>query len=440
MSLSTQEIEHIFQKLRNGLVPERGLDAFAVGIERHRDELHRLMEMAERDEGLIKFLRGGYGCGKTFMSRLALLDAQRRGFATSFVVVSDNDLHFYKFDNVYNKIVENLSTPLCPRGALGDILDRWIGAVEEALIEGGANEGADNFDDLVLQRLGEELESKTRGTVPEDFVRVVRAVFEAKQDGEMAEANALLSWLSGSRNVAASSRKRAGVKGDVGSKVALSFLRGVTEIVKAADYKGLLIVIDEAETILRMRRNVRHKSLNGIRQIADAAGQYPGLIWLFTGTPEFFDTRRGVAGLEPLHDRVQFISRGGFTSSRQPQLALVPFDGPRLTEVALKLRELYPTSDRTRLEHKITPQFIKQLVDAAIAGFKGDVGVVPRQFLRAFVSHMDMVDEFPDYNPSLAEGFSVENVTEEEQYAAGLIDSHAVIDDDEQLVPVVDQW
>ena len=45
---------------------------------------------------------------------------------------------------------------------------------------------------------------------------------------------------------------------------------------KAAGYKGLVIVIDEAETILRMRSDSRHKSLNGIRQIADAAGSYPG--------------------------------------------------------------------------------------------------------------------------------------------------------------------
>jgi hypothetical protein len=78
----------------------------------------------------------------------------------------------------------------------------------------------------------------------------------------------------------------------------------VLEIVKAAGYKGLVIVIDEAETILRMRKDSRHKSLNGIRQIADAAGSYPGLLWVFTGTPDFFDSRHGVAGLAPLHDRI----------------------------------------------------------------------------------------------------------------------------------------
>lgn len=56
-------------------MPERGLTAFAVGIDDNRGELHRQLDLIARGEGSIKFLRGGYGCGKTFMARLALLDA-----------------------------------------------------------------------------------------------------------------------------------------------------------------------------------------------------------------------------------------------------------------------------------------------------------------------------------------------------------------------------
>src|SRR5690606_5049392 len=104
------DIEHIFERLRGGLVPERGLTAFAVGVEKNREELHRQFDLLKNGEGSIKFLRGGYGCGKTFMARLALLDAQEQGFATSFVVVSDNDLRFHKFEEVYRKIVSELGT------------------------------------------------------------------------------------------------------------------------------------------------------------------------------------------------------------------------------------------------------------------------------------------------------------------------------------------
>ena len=121
--LSQRDTEHVFESLRKGLVPERGISTFAVGIDKQRGEIQRQLELAENREGTIKFLRGGYGCGKTFMARLALLEAQQKGFAASFVVVSDNDLRFHRFDDVYRKIMAELGTASCPRGALGDIDD-----------------------------------------------------------------------------------------------------------------------------------------------------------------------------------------------------------------------------------------------------------------------------------------------------------------------------
>jgi len=284
-SLNQRDVEHIFESLRAGLVPERGVEAFAQGIDRQRGEIDRQLDLAASGEGSIKFLRGGYGCGKTFMARLAVLDAQAKGFATSFVVVSDNDLRFHRFDDVYRKVMTELGTASCQRGALGDILDRWIGKIEDALIAAGADADAQDFDAKVSRRLNEDLMAATGGNAPQDFVRAIQTIFDLKQKRELNDAGSLISWLSGSANVGAAAKRLANVKGDIESRDALDYLRGALAIVKAAGYKGLVIVIDEAETILRMRKDSRHKSLNGIRQIADAASSYHGLLWVFTGTP-----------------------------------------------------------------------------------------------------------------------------------------------------------
>jgi len=438
-ALTLEDLQHLFEALRKGRVPERGLDTFAVGIEKQRGEMQRQLDLAASGEGTVKFLRGGYGCGKTFMARLTVLDAQAQGFATSFVVVSDNDLRFQRFDDVYRKVMSELGTSRCPRGALGDILDRWIGQVEEALIAAGDSEERPGFDDRVRRRLDEDLAALTGGQAPQDFVRVVQTIFDLKQRGELAEAGALISWLCGSGNVAASAKKSAGIKGDIESRNALDYLRGVLEIVKAAGHRGLVIVIDEAETILRMRKDSRHKSLNGIRQIADAAGSYPGLLWVFTGTPEFFDTRQGVAGLTPLHERIRFLKQGRFASLRQAQLELTPFDGERLRAVALRLRELFPAGDRMRLESRISSAFVDRLVAEVTRGFKGDVGVVPRQFLREFVTQMDLVDEHADYDPAIEYGFAPSELSpEEEQVLTGR--AAEIPDQDDELVPQEDAW
>jgi hypothetical protein len=408
MAISERDAEHIFERLRSGVVPETNLETFAVGIEKQRNEIKRQLNLAADGEGVFKFLRGGYGCGKTFMARLAVNDAQVLGFATSFVVVSDNDLHFHKFDDVYRKVVQELATKTCPRGALGDIIDRWIAKVEDALIDGGADENSPDFDQAVAQRLEAELASLTGGKAPEDMSRVLRTIFTLKQAGKIAEASALIAWLSGSENVAASAKKAAGIKGDIGSKEALDYLHGILEVTKAAGYQGLVIVIDEAETILRMRQDIRGKSLNGIRQICDASDRYKGLLWLFTGTPDFFDTKRGVAGLQPLHDRIKFLTHDGFANPRQSQLELKPFD-------AVRLREIYPTLNYTQLVNKITPDFINQLIAKVTTGFGGDVGVIPRQFLRQLIDLFDLAADHPDFNPQLDQGFEIKEPNEQEQ-------------------------
>lgn len=413
--MAFRDARHIFQRLRNGTVPDRGLEAFAVGVERHRKELQRKLEEVKGGEGDVKFLRGGYGCGKTFMANLVVHDAQQRGFATSFVVVSDNDLHFHKFDELYRKVVSGLSTPACAQGALGDILDRWIGGVEEGLTNLGVSDDDPNFDARVLQKLDEQLVALTGGRAPADMIRVVRRVFELKQSGRPQDASALVSWLSGSSNVAASIKNLAAVKGDISSTDAMAYLRGILEIVKSAGYQGLVVIIDEAETILRMRGDVRGKSLNAIRQIVDAASSYPGMLWVFTGTPTFFDDRQGVKGVEALHARIKYEEFNGVPSLRQPQLALKPFDRERLLKVALKLRTLHPDLAPEDAERRMPRELVEQLVDAVTAGFRGDVGVVPRQFLRTFVNVLDVLADDPDQNAHGLLGFEPAALTAEEE-------------------------
>jgi P-loop Domain of unknown function (DUF2791) len=410
---SNQDIEHIFERLRSGVVPERGLATFAVGIDRSRDEIKRQLGLASNREGVFKFLRGGYGCGKTFVSRLALLDARSEEFATSFVVVSDNDLHFHKFDDVYRKVVQELGTSECERGALGFIIDRWIGRVEAALIAGGADPDRADFDEKVEKRIEEDLTSLTQGQAPQDMIRVLRSIFKLKQNNEIEDASALISWLSGSKNVSSQPKKIANIKGNIGSTEAMDYLQGILAITKAAGYQGLVIAIDEVETILRMKSDIRAKSLNGIRQICDAADRYPGLLWIFTGTPEFFDTNRGVAGLEPLHNRLKLIQNGRFSNPRQPQLVLKPFDAEGLKELALKLRELYPTDNRPQLNTKVTPEFIDLLVAKITEGFGGDVGIVPREFLRQFVNILDLASTEPEFDPMADSGYELKPSSEE---------------------------
>ncbi|HOC30131.1 MAG TPA: BREX system ATP-binding protein BrxD, partial [Treponemataceae bacterium] len=356
-------------------------------------EIRRQLDLAKSGEGCFKFLRGGYGCGKTFMSQYTLIEAMNANFAVSFVVVSPNDTQFHKFDDVYHKIVSNLRTSMAESGTLEFMIDRWISRIEDRLAE-EIGDDVDDFDERVKLRFESELDELTKESTGNEFIAVLKAYFDAKQAGEYSTASGLVAWLSGSKNIASAIKSKAGIKGEISSASAMTFLKGIVSIVKRAGYSGLVVVIDELETILRTRTDVRQKSLNGLRQIIDAAKDFRGMVWVFTGTPEFFDSRKGVAGLEPLHDRIKFATSGGFTSPKQPQLELKPFDKDRLRQVALRLREIFPSKDKERVYRLVDDFFIDSLTAMVTSGLRGDVGVIPRQFLRELVTVLDLVEEF----------------------------------------------
>lgn len=414
------EIEHIFERLRSGTVPEKGLDKFAVGIDKPLNEIRRQLNLISTGEGTFKFLRGGYGCGKTFMSQYTLLEALKENFAVSFVVVSPNDTQFHKFDEVYHRIVSGIRTPMAASGALEDAIDRWIARIEDRL-EDEIGDDAEDFDEQVKVRFETELSDLTKESSGHEFINVLKAYFDAKQEGDYQTASSLISWISGSKNVAASAKKKAGIKGEISSASALLYLKVILNIIKKAGHNGLVIIVDELETILRTRSDVRGKSLNGLRQIIDAAKDFPGMLWIFTGTREFFDSKKGVYGLEPLHDRIKFTSSGGFVSPKQPQLELKPFDKQRLKAVALKLREIFPSDNKSRIYNLVDDDFLNSLCSLVTEGLKGDVGVIPRQFLRELITVLDLVEEHDgsdggdEYIPKKVYDFPTGGLSEEDQ-------------------------
>jgi hypothetical protein len=104
------------------------------------------------------------------------------------------------------------------------------------------------------------------------FAATLRAYRSALAEGNVAEAEALLAWVAGQPNVSATAKRRAGIKGDVDHFGALSFLQGLLVMLRDAGYAGLLVVLDEVETLQRVRGDIREKSLNALRQLIDEIG------------------------------------------------------------------------------------------------------------------------------------------------------------------------
>ena len=224
--------------------------------------------------------------------------------------------------------------------------------------------------------------------------------------GDQATAESLIAWIGGQPNVAASARRAAGVRGDLDHFAALGFLQGMLTILRDSGHPGLLVVLDEIETLQRVRSDVRDKSLNALRQLIDDvdSGRFPGLYLLITGTPAFYDGPQGISRLTPLAQRLvtDFGTDARFDSPRAVQLRLSGFDLPKLARLGATVRDLYAQGSGAgdRISRLVDDGYLADLAKAVSGELGGLVGVAPRVFLRKLVADvLDRVAEFPDFDP-----------------------------------------
>ena len=238
------------------------------------------------------------------------------------------------------------------------------------------------------------------------FSAVLRTYRRALADGDTMLADGLISWLAGQPNVAASVKRTAGIKGELDHYGATNFLAGLLTILRDSGFAGLVLVLDEVETLQRMRADTREKGLNALRQWIDEidAGRYPGLYLVVTGTPAFFDGAQGVQRLAPLAQRlhVDFGTDRRFDNPRAVQIRLAPFDLTALMDVGRRVRTIYAEGRRNeqRLCGVVDDRYLETLAQAVAGGLGGKVGVAPRLFLKKLVADvLDRVDLHEDFDP-----------------------------------------
>lgn len=406
MKISPKRREEIIDALRRGTVPRSSLDALAVGLEAFDESIDEELTRVKSGSGVFKAVRGEYGCGKTFFARWICDRARKKGFVTTEVQISETETPLHKLETVYRRLIENLSTADTDSGALRNLVDSWFFTLEEdVLAEGNIGE---NDSKLLLERTNELVEKRLRKISDHApaFSAALRGYRTAQGEGKVDVSEALLAWLGGQPNIAASAKRYAGIKGDLDHFGALGFLQGLLYIIRDSGQAGLLLVLDEVETIQRMRSDMRGKSLNALRQLIDEvdSGRFPGLYLLVTGTSAFFEGPQGVSRLEPLAQRLQvdFQTEARFDNPRAVQIRLSPFTLDRLTQVGARVRDIYRDYSNypDRIDERCGDDYIAELAEAVSGKLGGKVGIAPRIFLKKLVADiLDRIDQFGDFDP-----------------------------------------
>ncbi|MBQ1012993.1 BREX system ATP-binding protein BrxD [Micromonospora sp. M51] len=424
--ISARRRRDIIDALRRGVVPSNGLDALAVGLDRFTAALDDDLERVASGGSVFKAVRGEYGAGKTFFTRWLAERAKRRGFAAAEVQISELETPLHRMETVYRRLVEHLSTEQFAPSAFRPVLDGWIFALEEDVLAGGtvAEDDAPGLDravaDLLERRLG-DISRSTPG-----FAAALRGYRAASACGDHLTADGLAAWLGGQPHVAASARRAAGVKGDLDHYGALSFLQGLLTVLRDSGHQGLLLVLDEVETLQRVRSDARDKALNALRQLIDEvhADRFPGLLLVITGTPAFFDGPQGVQRLAPLAQRLatDLGPDPRWDNPRATQLRLPGFTVDALVELGSRVRDLYASA---QVNARVDDDYLGTLARAVTGALGGQVGVAPRVYLKKLVADVfDRVDQFADWEPRrhYALTLRADELTEVERNAAARAD------------------
>ncbi|MEV4372943.1 BREX system ATP-binding protein BrxD [Nonomuraea sp. NPDC049637] len=423
--MSAARRREVISALRRGTVPSAGLDLFAVGLERFENALDEELSAVTTGGAVFKAVRGEYGSGKTFFARWLAERAKRRGMAVSEIQISETETPLHRLETVYRRLTERLTTASHQPSALRDVIDAWFFTLEEDVLASGAGNLEAGVAELMEQRL-----AAVARTTPA-FAAALRGYRGARLAEDNATAEALLAWLGGQPNVTASARRAVGIRGNLDHFGALGFLQGLLTVLRDCGHPGLLVVLDEIETLQRVRSDVREKALNALRQLIDEidAGRFPGLYLLITGTPAFYDGRQGVQRLTPLAERLatNFTADSRFDSPRSVQIRLAGFDLPKLIQLGCAVRDLYAagSADPSRVMARVDDSYVETLASAVTGNLGGQVGVAPRIFLRKLVDGvLDRVEEFDDFDPrrdyTLTVASAELTVVEREAAAPGL--------------------
>ena len=400
---------NIINALRRGTVPASGLERIAVGLDVEEGVISRQLDYVAQSGGDLKFIRGEYGSGKTFLVARALEIARTKGFVTSHVIISSST-PLYKIKGIYQQVCANLRTG-GEEHAIKTILDNWLFAIEERLLSVSGT----GIEDATLEEATErEIETALSGIseMNSALAAALRTYYRANNAGDFQLAQAALGWIAGEPNIGRDFKAKAGIKGEIDDTVAFIFLRGLVSIIHGAGYSGIAIAVDEMETTQGLQRNQRERGYHTLVRIIDALdrGDMPRCFFLFTGTPAMYDGSRGIRSVPPLYDRISVVQNDAYRNPRQPQIMLGKFDTSKLELVALKVVDVYAQAytepDRERVSHR----FIRAMIKKITTRFGGRVDVIPRIFLKEFVDVLDKCELYEEYTPGDGYDFDAEHL------------------------------
>lgn len=403
------------EDFKRGTTPVDAVEQLNVGREVwHDGTLFYLDKFVPKDRGVVRFVMGRYGEGKTHFLYLTAKAALDKHYVVTYVSAERANLD--RFDFVYRELVASLRTPDMPNdlkynfktttNGLKNILDNWV---EEQRIRHSLDvREADEIDDATSSKIRSDIDSLDRERIWDAGFRHAIQHYLANAMGgteDGAEQNAtILQWLQGDPLPRALT-KDFDVYEPIKAANSKDIFRSLVLMLKEFGFRGLVLLVDELERTLLQTPKARIKAYQNIRQLLDNADKSGALATyvLCAITPELLHNDKGFKEYDALIERIGPVALPGGTQKYIDKRAIVidlgltPFDKPQLVELARKIRAIHADAMEWEASERVTDEVITTFVEEL---HPREVEISkPRLLVRAMTQILERAEQDPGYNP-----------------------------------------
>lgn len=341
----------VITSLRKGIPPQRGFQLYSVGHEKLITGVkkHHMSQIAQH--GLILFINGSYGSGKTHLFRLLREIALGHDCLVSNVELKAKENPFSKFEKVFSSIVRNIQTPAMDRNGISREAEPFSRVLDEALAMQvvGSRENLTEITSDQYNTAHQALMQERR--VDLDFRKIVGKYWETYvpnrsvshptiREGIRGEA---LQWFSG-EGTPQTFRTKFEVNKIVTGETARAMLQSLAGFISFAGYNGLMILFDEAtQAYEHVQEKERKEAYNNLFHLINEIEQLSGLFLVYATTPNFYsDKKYGILLHQALASRVGKLP----DKSPRPMDTVWNLDQAKIglddyKNAAAKIRDLY---------------------------------------------------------------------------------------------------
>lgn len=387
----------IIEGLRKGIVPTEYVSFFTVGRQNWLKFVEEDLDyFIANGGGKVRFINGDYGDGKThFMSVIQQL-ALQKNFASSFVVLT-RDVPIHKFEVVYQQIVAQL------RG-------NFEGIGIRSAIKSWVNKQKMSGEDL------EALSTSLR-EIPGmsfDFANALIGLLQAtaspsseEEDDDSEEI--LYQWFEG-KKVAKKDLKKFHVFELLNKTNSKQFLQSLIVFLKMTQHKGLILFLDELETVLAQGASIRNAAYENVRLIMDNTEHTQYLQLFFSLIPDVLLSEKGFKSYDALWSRVRTVGDSDELNYRSTLVDLhkTPLKRQELIDLGISLRKIHEISYRWSAEQSVPNDLIANMCEK-----QEEMGALSE--VRLFIKQMIRCLDITEQGSAMGESNLLENLLESQK-------------------------